>query len=286
MFERMALLLDTSELSEAVIPYALHLASKMGSELDVVNVIESEGAGERLSKAYLDKIVEEIKEPGIKNKRSIIMRGKAADQIIDYAERNKIDIIAMTSHGHSGIKRWVIGGTADKIIRGTRIPVLLVYNKGKSLLSLQSHTFTHILLPLDGSKAAEATLPYVESIVSSTKVKVSLIRVLSPLVDQYAGPEEYVVDYTGKIMQALEEDATDYLKQTAKSLEEKGILVSTTIVLGFPASEILKYVEKQKVDLVVMSTHGRSGMGKWILGSVASKVLHSLEIPLLLIRPS
>lgn len=287
MFEKMVLLLDTSEPSEAVIPYAIHLASKMGSELDVVNVIEAEGYAERLAKAYLDKIVEEIKDPGIKKKRSVILRGKAADQILDYVERNKIDIIAAASHGHSGIRRWVIGSTIDKIIRGTKAPVLLVHSKEKGSISRQVAAFTHVLLPLDGSKAAEAALPITEFIANKTNVRVSLLRVVSPLVDQYAGPPEgYVVDYTGKVMQALEEEAVDYLKQTAKLFEEKGILVSTTMIVGTPASETLKYIEKQKVDLVVMSTHGRTGFGRWILGSVADKVLHSVEIPLLLIRPS
>ncbi|MBI4594957.1 MAG: universal stress protein, partial [Candidatus Tectomicrobia bacterium] len=254
---------------------------------DVVNVIEGEAYAERLSKAYLDKIVDEIKEPGIKKKRSVILRGKAADQILDYAERNKIDIIAAASHGHSGIRRWVIGSTIDKILRGAKSPVLLVHSKEKPGAYRQTAAFTHVLLPLDGSKAAEAALPYTESIVNKAKVRVSLLRAVSPLVDQYAGPPEgYVVDYTGKVMQALEEEAVDYLKQTAKIFEERGILVSTTMIIGSPATEILKYIEKQKVDLVVMSSHGRTGFGRWILGSVADKVLHSVEIPLLLIRPS
>ncbi len=286
MFEKMVLLLDTSELAEAVIPYAVHLASKMGSEIDVVNAIEGEAYAERLARAYLDKIADEIKDPGIKKKRSVILRGKAAEQILDYVDRNKIDIIAAASHGHSGIRRWVIGSTIDKIIRGTKVPVLLVHSKEKSAVSRQA-AFTHVLLPLDGSKTAEAALPYAESVVNKTKARVSLFRAVSPLVDQYAGPPEgYVVDYTGKVMQALQEEAADYLKQTAKLFEERGILVSTTMIVGSPASEILKYIEKQKVDLVVMSTHGRTGFGRWILGSVADKILHSVEVPLLLIRPS
>lgn len=287
MFEKMVLLLDTSEPAEAVIPYAVHLADKMGSELDVVNVIEGEVSSERLAKAYLDKIVDDIKEPGIRKKRSVILRGKAADQILDYVERNKIDIIASASHGHSGIRKWFIGSTVDKIVRGTKVPVLLVHSKEKGSISRQAAVFTHVLLPLDGSKAAEAALPITESIANKIKVRVSLIRAVSPLVDQYAGPPEgYVVDYTGKVMQALEEEATDYLKQTAKFFEEKGILVSITMIMGSPATEILKYIEKQKVDLVVMSTHGRTGFGRWILGSVANKILHSVEIPLLIVRPS
>lgn len=282
----MVLLLDTSEVSEAVIPYALHLANKAGSEVDVIHVVEREGPGERLVKAYLDKIVGEIKGPGIKKKRSIILRGKAADQILDYVEKNQIDVVAMASHGHSGINKWVIGSTANKIIRGTRIPVLLAYSKEKVRSSQQTVSFTNILLPLDGSKVAEAAFAYVESILSKQEAKVFLLRVVPSVVGQYAGsPEGYVVDYTEKVMQALQEEATDYLKKTAKSFQEKGILVFTAMVVGYPASEILKYVERQKVDLIIMSTHGRAGLGKWILGSVADKVLHNAEIPLLLIRP-
>ncbi len=286
MFEKMVLLLDTSETAEAVIPYAVYLANKMGSELDVVNVVEGEGSSDRLAKAYLDKIVDEIKEPGIRKKRSVILRGKPAEQILDYVERNKIDIIAAASHGHSGIRRWVIGSTVDKIIKAAKTPVLLVYSKEKGSINRQA-AFTHVLLPLDGSKAAEAPLSLVESLANKIKVRVSLFRAVSPLIDQYAGPPEgYVVDYTGKVMQALEEEAADYLKQTAKLFEEKGILVSTTMIVGSPATEMLKYIEKQKVDLVVMSTHGRTGLGQWILGSVANKILHSVEIPLLIVRPS
>ena len=285
MFEKMVLLLDTSELSEAVIPYALYLANKMGSELDVVNVIESEYISARLIKAYLDKIVEEIKEPGIKKKRSVVLRGNAADQILDYIEINKIDIVAMTSRGFSGIKRWVIGSTATKIICGTHIPVLLIHSKEKTLPLVQAVSFNHILLPLDGSRTAEETFGYAERIVSKQEGKVSLLRVVPPVIDQYAGPDDsYVVGYTEKVLQALQEEAEDYLQQTAKSFHRKGISVDTTMVVGYPATEILEYIEKQKTDLVIMSTHGRTGLGRCILGSVADKILHSVNIPLLLIR--
>lgn len=288
MFEKMVLLLDTSELSENVIPYAVHLADKMWSELDVVSVTDGEGYSERLVKAYLDRITGEIKEPGIRKKRSVILHGKAADQILDYVDKNRIDIVAMASHGYSGIKRWFIGSTADKIVRGAKIPVLLVHCKEKPVPLQKSAAFTHIMLPLDGSRAAEAAIPYAEAIIERFKVKkVSLLRVVSPLANRYAGPpESYVVDYTNKVMQALEEDATNYLKQTARLFEEKGITVSTAMVIGSPTAEILKNIEYRGIDLVIMSTHGRTGLGRWILGSIADKILHSAEIPLLLIRPS
>lgn len=285
MFEKMALLLDTSELAENAIPYAWYLASRMGSEIDLISVCEPEGTTGRVVSTYLDKIIGEIKEPVVKKKRSVLLYGKAADQIIDYSERNKIDTIVMATHGHSGIKRWFIGSIADKIIRGTRIPTLLINCKEKCAVSPQALSFKHILLPLDGSKTAESALPYVEALAANLGARVTLIRIISPLIEQYAGPPEgFVVDYNGKIMMALEEEAKDNLNQTAKYLREKGISVASSMSVGSPTLEILNFIDKQKVDLVVMSTHGRTGVGRFVLGSIADKLLHSVEVPLLLIR--
>ena len=152
----------------------------------------------------------------------------------------------------------------------------------------------NILIPLDGSKQGEAALHYVEDLIitlsAKEKIEVTLIQVLPSLIPQIqvsSGgiPEVFL---TEEEMKPINNEALAYLNQAGKNLKDKGVTVKCEVLdgqTGFSsAEEIIKFEDDINADLVAMSTHGRRGLGRWILGSVTEKVLRAGKVPVLVVR--
>ena len=149
--------------------------------------------------------------------------------------------------------------------------------------------YERILVPLDGSKIGEAALPYIEDLVSKIKpeikVEVTLFQVVSSLTHYVvAGEASVPVPYTETELAELKKRALDYLEKAGEKLKGKGAIVKTKVSTGRAAEQIIKAAEEIKVDLVAMSTHGRSGISRWAFGSVTDKVLQAGVVPILTIR--
>ncbi len=150
--------------------------------------------------------------------------------------------------------------------------------------------YERILVPLDGSKVGEAALPYVEELASklalNVKVEVTLLQVITSL-SHYVVSEEgrSMTPYTEKELEPIKNGAKQYLDKAAEGLKNKGVTVSTKVSTGDAAEEIIKAAQEIKAGLIAMSTHGRSGITRWALGSVTDKVLrHGGKVPMLTIR--
>ncbi len=145
--------------------------------------------------------------------------------------------------------------------------------------------YRKVMVPLDGSRTAECALPHMQAVVSGCGVAdVVLLRVIGPL------PAPGYVVITERDRARLEADhrtqAEGYLEAIAKRLADKGLSVTTATVEGEAAGSIADYAEKQGVDLIVMATHGRTGMGRFVMGSVAERVVRHSDVPVLLVRAS
>jgi nucleotide-binding universal stress UspA family protein len=136
--------------------------------------------------------------------------------------------------------------------------------------------FKKILVPLDGSKLAEKILPQVEELVKFSGAEVHLLRVV---MTYDLAPKE-----NREHLQKLSGEAQEYLDQVSAHLQKNGIQVSATVAYGKDAVQICDYAAEKKFNLIAMSTHGRSGLGRWTLGSVADKVLHCSSVPVMLFR--
>lgn len=139
--------------------------------------------------------------------------------------------------------------------------------------------YKKILVPVDGSKTAEAALSEIEKIVEAFGSRIYLLRVVNPLAVPYfayMNEREFEMELT--------DDAEKYLAKLLDRLEKKGIAVESSVQFGNEAHEILTYATKNKVDLIAMSSHGHSMVERWLLGSVAEKVLHHATQPVLLVR--
>ena len=146
-----------------------------------------------------------------------------------------------------------------------------------------------ILIPLDGSKIGEAALPYVEELVSNlsprVKVEITLLQVVS-LLTYYAVAGEAVapISYTEKEMEQIQQEARDYLNRVGEGIRSKRVSVEIRVGIGSAADEIIKAADEINVDLIAMSTHGRSGISRWAFGSVTDHVLRGGHKPVLVVR--
>ena len=145
-----------------------------------------------------------------------------------------------------------------------------------------------ILVPLDGSKVAEAVLPYVEELVSGLapgiKGEVTLFHVLSPTYYVVAGEAGAPIPYTEAEIEQIKKKTVGYLDKAGKGLKSKGATMKYKVGVGRAAEEINKAAEEINADLVAMSTHGRSGLSRWAFGSVTDRVLRGGKKPILMVR--
>jgi len=205
-----------------------------------------------------------------------------AESILDYADKEGISLIVMSTHGRTGIQRWALGSTAEKVLSASSHPILLV----RANIDIQKEiSFDNILVPLDGSKQSEVVLSYVDNIAAKLKSKVILLHVIVQPYHCYATSEGCVeVPYTNEELEARKRDATSNLERAGASLTGHGIKTSNQIKIGKVDKEIIKLAEEPEIDIVAMSTNGQSGYSRWGHGGVADKVLHGGNKPLLLVR--
>jgi nucleotide-binding universal stress UspA family protein len=146
--------------------------------------------------------------------------------------------------------------------------------------------YENILVTLDGSDLAESALPHMEIVYKGCeKPKVKLLRVVEPMAMPYGEAVSVIsIDMIKEAEAQQQEAARKYLKDVSIRLGTVGIPVTTEVLLGRPADEIVDYVNKNNVDLLIMATHGRSGVGRWVWGSVADRTLRNVCIPVMLIR--
>jgi nucleotide-binding universal stress UspA family protein len=214
-----------------------------------------------------------------------------AEDIVDYAEKENAGLIVMATHGRTGIKRFALGNTADKVARISKNPVLLIRGNAESPRSIH---LENILVPLDGSVQSEAVLPYVENMSSHLKISANLLHILetpyhfyvSPSTSLYYSGEGLIkIPYSDEELKPLKETAVKYIKSVNDKLTANGVKTVYEVRVGSAGDKIIEVEGELHPDLVVMSTHGHGGFGRFDYGSVADKVLHGGITPLLLIRP-
>ena len=144
--------------------------------------------------------------------------------------------------------------------------------------------YKKILAPLDGSELSECSLEHVRAVAAGCQVaEVVLLRVAEPITTMaYA---ETSADWVAEKEKENQAEVENYLSQLADDLREEGIAVQTAAIWGRPADEILGYAKNNRADLIIMSTHGRSGLSRWVFGSVTERVLRHSAVPVLITPP-
>lgn len=296
MYERILVPLDGSELAQIALPYAQKLAGVLGSQIILIYI--SESADDRyhhMHQFYLQQMVEATKQNAetFQDRQqvrtikvdSVILVGDPAEEIVDYAGKEDIGLIVMSTHGRSGIKRWAMGSVAEKVLRATKQPMAIIRAKGARPDMLGERSIlSKILVTLDGSKESEAVIPYIEELASELQVEIILLQVIAPDYHIYAaGGPEYGI-YAEQQIESMKKFARDYLEGVSARLKQREVVAKPEIMFGTAAEAIINFADQTNASLVAMTTHGRSGVSRWALGSVAERVLRAGNTPLLLVR--
>ncbi len=296
MYSKILIPLDGSTLAEQTLPCALEVARRERAEVTLLCVVppirESEVMDDGYvlyadqltemaqddARAYLNRIACPLHAEGIKVKTALEV-GIPADCILDYAQTMQMDLIAMATHGRSGVGRWVYGSVADRVLRAAACPVLLT-RAGAS--AERAAAFSRILVPLDGSPLSESALPHARALATAFDAEIILLRVLSTAAGVYTLPE--MLPVLAADTYRNEQETLEYLKRWEASLKDQGLRVRTLSAKAPVAEAILDVARAEQVNLIAMCTHGRSGMQRWFYGSVAQRVLQAAEVPILLVR--
>ncbi len=285
-YRRVLVPLDGSELAERAIPYAKTIALNTGSELMLFTVTPAPSEKlDRPMNAYLELNAKELQSQGIKASIAIAY-GNVADELIGFADKSNIDLIIISTHGHSGIKRWVLGSVALKVLYGTCTPVLLIKSRAHKISKVE---FKKILVPLDGSPFSEASIPYVKELAKGAGGEIILLRVSEPPVlpaDRSPAIKPSWEEYRDILMAEIQRQAEEYLEGIKANLGKSGIKVRSQAILGKAAESILQIAQKEDINLIAMTTQGRTGISRWVYGSVASRIVEESLQTVLLIRPS
>ena len=298
MYTRMLIPLDGSKTAENVLPYGRILARTFQIPVELMEVLDIAGMashvaaekarrldtvvteGERSSEQYLKKIASSFS--GV-NVRCTVERGRPEDVIVEKAAADKTTLIAMATHGRSGMSRWLLGSIAEKVLRAATNPLLLVRASEEALTEGEA-VLRSIIVPLDGSELAESVLPTAVKFARLFNVGMVLFRTYELPASAYYGRENYLPNYE-ELKNRVKEQAQDYLDKRIEAIKAEGVQrVSSVLIEGSGPNEIIDYARKTPNALITMCTHGRSGVKRWVLGSVTEKVVRHSGDPVLVMR--
>lgn len=287
--------LDGSKLSECAVPYATAFAKALDAHLLLVTVWEGADhalvrdlphlaeelfqQGEQFYQRYLAGVARKVRRKGLAVEAQVLI-GHPAEEIIRVLEDREARLLVMASHGRSGLGRWWYGSVAGQLSRRAPVPTLIVGPKvladGRRTAKVRS-----ILVPLDASELAEIALQPARELAQALGARLVLAQVLSWASQAYTFDVPSVA--AAKIDRELTKSAEEYLARAAERLGRERP-VRRRVLHGAPADALIDLVARERIGLVVMASHGRGGLARAALGSVADRMLQGTA-PVLLIRP-
>jgi nucleotide-binding universal stress UspA family protein len=300
--------LDGSAFAESALPPALAIARRTGATILLARVhdlmappmVTEAGFSDSLDKAtrnkeiaYLDDVAGRLSKQSPVNVATALLDGEIAETLQQRASAIKADLVVMATHGRGTFARLWLGSVADEMVRCLPIPLLLVRPHEVPDL-VHEPDLGRILLPLDGSALAEQILQPAAALAASTSAEITLLRVVKPALREEYLPEDGAAKREAialkKQLDALQQkligEAQGYLGGVAARLRERGLRVQTCVVAAEqPAAAILEQASQRKASLIALETHGRRGLSRLLLGSVADKVIRQSPVPVLVQRP-
>lgn len=273
-FNKILVALDGSPFSEQSLRLVDAIRAKGEPECLLFRSVFSEGEA-AAPQVALDEAQEYLREIGASrlggSAKVLVKQGEdPAEQVLEEAEGH--DLVVVMTHGRGGPKRWILGSVAERIVRHCSVPVLLGNAKAREGWEIKK-----ILVPLDGSEVASSVLELAGSLARGHEAEIVLFRAA------WVDPTDNMLAYTRE-SDALRRSIKAELEQLAEPLRRDGIQVTPRVALDYPAEAILKAAQLTGSDLIAMTTHGRTGLKRWVLGSVAEKVLRASGCPVLLVR--
>ncbi|MDD9994183.1 MAG: universal stress protein [Dehalococcoidia bacterium] len=237
---------------------------------------------ERAIRAPLDDFAAELAHDEI-TAETAIRYGPASDAIIGMARETGCDLIAMSTRGRSLLASGILGSVTYKVLHESPLPVLAITPERASMYTESDYALSRVIVPLDGSELAETVLPYATTLAGRMNLELTLVRVVhdgGELVDDGM----LTLDLLAGIDKKAAAKAVDYLATVKRGLSDSGIEAGTELLRGKISSEIAAYAHRMEHCMIALTTHGRSGASRLLLGSVAEAVVRESGIPVLVVR--
>ncbi|RMF56539.1 MAG: universal stress protein [Calditrichaeota bacterium] len=278
--------IDFSEYSEQATQYAIFLAEHYGAEITLLHAVvlfhedisekaqveQYQKLAEMKEKEIHEKMVQQhevVSERGVQVKTEIRRGINAAEVILEYASEAQPDLIVIGTHGRSGLKKWIYGSVAEKVVRSSPIPVLTVHH------SLESFSIKKILVPVDFSEQSQQAIKTANDIARDFSATPYFLHVIEH--------EIHPAYYTAEVVSLFEIDPE--LKERAKKRLQEFVGVSDEsrimVTEGKAFREILNYIEEEQIDLTVMGARSGSGLEHFLVGSTADRVVRLAPCPVL-----
>jgi nucleotide-binding universal stress UspA family protein len=281
---------DFSVCAERAFGHAAYLAAQYEAELHLLHVIETHGdeAQHLLEAAVISEedIAEQLHVAGVLRQQpaeqevriiQVQRHGASASAVIlDYAEEQGMDLIVMGTQGRRGVDRILAGSVAEEVVRLSPCPVFTV-RTGKEPVPLRA--VRSILVPMDFSEHSRAALRYARELAATYEARLEVVHV----IEEEVMPVVYGLDAVAPPTEQVHKQAAQALRTLIT--EEIGTeQVATTVTIGHPAAEVLTYATAHEVDLIVIATHGRTGLKHFLMGSVAEKVVRMAPCPVFTVK--
>ncbi len=298
MYQKMAVLLDGSELAEVVFDYARELSGRVHIDVELLHVCSPQEVSQLpMRRAYMERMAEELcsgaeqirakynKDAAAQciQARGHVVVGYPAEEMIKFIDDNGIDLVMMSTHGSSGVRAWDLGEVANKIVHASRVPVWLVPAQLREEIITDVMPKRVLVVPLSGSKQSVEAIPHATEIMTRRGAEAELV--LLHVVDPYSVTSS--INLTRAALDNLDErrgQMKKYLEELAGPLRDRGVSVQTEVLSGDSAEMIIDYLKGHPAQLVVMATRGKRGLSRMVFGSVAESVIHMVKLtPLLLV---
>jgi nucleotide-binding universal stress UspA family protein len=301
MYRSILVPLDGSTFGEHALAAALSLARRSGANLHVVLVhtafvyvesglIYDERLDQQIREQeqdYLETVVKRLRAASPVPVTWALRDGPVADGICEQATLSSADLIVMTTHGRGPLSRFWLGSVADNLVRRASVPVLLIRPQETAPDPTREPTLRNVVIPLDGSALAEQVLEPAVALGRLLGADFTLLRIVKPVL--FAGHDPTILREPGMGQPATEQlqvEARAYLEGVAERLSAQSLNVQTRVVVDVqPVVAILEQSVGLTDGVIALATHGRGGLTRTLLGSVADKVVRGATVPVLVCRP-
>ncbi|MCC6790637.1 MAG: universal stress protein [Thermomicrobiales bacterium] len=291
--------LDGSTIAEAALPAAERLAGSQGRICLVRVMPPIDARAEEVLHRYLPAAGLDPERPIAQARHDLIetaarwggtlphmdvavRRGEPAEEILRAAEEMNASMIVIASHGRGALGRWRYGSVADRVVRASAIPVMVV-RQNEAALDQNLARFERIVLPYDGSEVAAQAIPMVETLARRLEIPVRVLRVVD--VNRILAGSAIDVPIPADLYEQLEIDlrneAQHSVDEVAGRLRAGEVTAEGAVFFGTVSQAILDALAPG--DVLVMSSHGRTGVRRWVLGSVAEKLIRLADVPVVLV---
>jgi nucleotide-binding universal stress UspA family protein len=233
---------------------------------------------------FLGRFLEPMTREGIQVESTLTVGETPAEEILKLASDKGCDLIAMATHDRNILGQALMGSVTNEVIRSASMPILAITPEAGGAAPEGKVALSRIIAPLDGSEFAEAALPYVEYLAEKLALEIILVRsVQLPIYAADSGMGADTAQVVAEQYTLIEEEATTYLEHLAEKLGNKGLNVRWEMLRGAPSPNIADLAESLSDSLIALASHGRSGLIRWVRGSVAEELLRGTAGPVLVI---